>query len=200
MADRHPDRGGLGGLCGRLLRHHRHAQGARTSTWPTGSSAPSSWPWRCCTSSTARRCRLGLMKSYSAYAGVQDAMVQWWYGHNAVGFFLTAGFLGHDVLLHPQAGRAAGVLVPAVDRALLGADLHLHVGRPAPPALHRAARLDAVDRHGVLADPAGAELGRHDQRHHDAVGRLAQAARRPDPEVPDRRRCRSTAWRPSRGR
>ena len=35
-----------------------------------------------------------LLKSYSAYAGVQDAMVQWWYGHNAVGFFLTAGFLG----------------------------------------------------------------------------------------------------------
>jgi cytochrome c oxidase cbb3-type subunit 1 len=34
------------------------------------------------------------MKSYSVYAGVQDAMVQWWYGHNAVGFFLTAGFLG----------------------------------------------------------------------------------------------------------
>ncbi len=34
------------------------------------------------------------MKSYSAYAGVQDAMIQWWYGHNAVGFFLTAGFLG----------------------------------------------------------------------------------------------------------
>ncbi len=36
----------------------------------------------------------GLWKSYSCYAGVQDAMVQWWYGHNAVGFFLTAGFLG----------------------------------------------------------------------------------------------------------
>jgi cytochrome c oxidase cbb3-type subunit I len=36
----------------------------------------------------------GLLKSYSAYSGVQDAMVQWWYGHNAVGFFLTAGFLG----------------------------------------------------------------------------------------------------------
>ena len=35
-----------------------------------------------------------LFKSYSAYAGVQDAMVQWWYGHNAVGFFLTSGFLG----------------------------------------------------------------------------------------------------------
>jgi len=37
---------------------------------------------------------VSMMKSYSAYAGVQDAMVQWWYGHNAVGFFLTAGFLG----------------------------------------------------------------------------------------------------------
>jgi cytochrome c oxidase cbb3-type subunit 1 len=35
-----------------------------------------------------------LTKSYSIYAGTVDAMVQWWYGHNAVGFFLTAGFLG----------------------------------------------------------------------------------------------------------
>ncbi len=34
------------------------------------------------------------MKSYSLFSGVQDAMVQWWYGHNAVGFFLTAAFLG----------------------------------------------------------------------------------------------------------
>jgi cytochrome c oxidase cbb3-type subunit 1 len=35
-----------------------------------------------------------LTHSYSVYAGVQDAMIQWWYGHNAVGFFLTAAFLG----------------------------------------------------------------------------------------------------------
>ena len=34
------------------------------------------------------------LKSYSLFVGAQDAMVQWWYGHNAVGFFLTAGFLG----------------------------------------------------------------------------------------------------------
>ena len=34
------------------------------------------------------------MHSYSAFSGVQDAMTQWWYGHNAVGFFLTAAFLG----------------------------------------------------------------------------------------------------------
>jgi cytochrome c oxidase cbb3-type subunit I len=46
------------------------------------------------------------LKSYSAYAGVQDAMVQWWYGHNAVGFFLTAGFLGIMYYFIPkQAGR-----------------------------------------------------------------------------------------------
>lgn len=45
-------------------------------------------------------------KSYSAYAGVQDAMVQWWYGHNAVGFFLTAGFLGIMYYFVPkQANR-----------------------------------------------------------------------------------------------
>ncbi|SEK29213.1 cytochrome c oxidase cbb3-type subunit 1 [Roseateles sp. YR242] len=45
-------------------------------------------------------------KSYSAYAGVQDAMVQWWYGHNAVGFFLTAGFLGMMYYYIPkQANR-----------------------------------------------------------------------------------------------
>ncbi len=45
-------------------------------------------------------------KSYSAYAGATDAMVQWWYGHNAVGFFLTAGFLGMMYYFVPvQVGR-----------------------------------------------------------------------------------------------
>jgi len=49
---------------------------------------------------------VSLLKSYSAYAGVQDAMIQWWYGHNAVGFFLTAGFLGIMYYFVPkQAGR-----------------------------------------------------------------------------------------------
>ena len=45
-------------------------------------------------------------KSYYVYSGAQDAMVQWWYGHNAVGFFLTAGFLGMMYYFVPkQAGR-----------------------------------------------------------------------------------------------
>ncbi len=47
-----------------------------------------------------------LTKSYSAYAGAVDAMIQWWYGHNAVGFFLTAAFLGMMYYFVPkQAGR-----------------------------------------------------------------------------------------------
>jgi cytochrome c oxidase cbb3-type subunit 1 len=45
-------------------------------------------------------------KSYSVYTGAVDAMVQWWYGHNAVGFFLTAGFLGMMYYFIPrQANR-----------------------------------------------------------------------------------------------
>jgi len=49
---------------------------------------------------------VSMTKSYSAYAGVIDGMVQWWYGHNAVGFFLTAGFLGMMYYFVPkQAGR-----------------------------------------------------------------------------------------------
>ncbi|MGV0950249.1 MAG: cytochrome-c oxidase, cbb3-type subunit I [Azonexus sp.] len=46
---------------------------------------------------------VSLTKSYSAYSGVQDAMIQWWYGHNAVGFFLTAGFLGMMYYFVPKA-------------------------------------------------------------------------------------------------
>ena len=46
------------------------------------------------------------VKSYSLFSGVQDAMAQWWYGHNAVGFFLTAGFLGMMYYFLPkQANR-----------------------------------------------------------------------------------------------
>ena len=49
---------------------------------------------------------VSLWKSYSAYSGAVDAMVQWWYGHNAVGFFLTAAFLGMMYYFIPkQAGR-----------------------------------------------------------------------------------------------
>ncbi|NVP57172.1 cytochrome-c oxidase, cbb3-type subunit I [Mycoplana rhizolycopersici] len=49
---------------------------------------------------------IGHAKSYSLFSGVQDAMTQWWYGHNAVAFFLTAGFLGMLYYYLPKrAGR-----------------------------------------------------------------------------------------------
>jgi cytochrome c oxidase cbb3-type subunit I/II len=46
---------------------------------------------------------IGLGKSYSIYAGVQDALMQWWYGHNAVAFFLTTPFLGLMYYFLPKA-------------------------------------------------------------------------------------------------
>ncbi len=49
---------------------------------------------------------VGMFKSYSIFSGVQDAMIQWWWGHNAVGFYLTAGFLGIMYYFVPkQANR-----------------------------------------------------------------------------------------------
>lgn len=47
----------------------------------------------------------GFMKSYPVYAGVQDALVQWWYGHNAVAFFLTTPFLGLMYYFLPKAAN-----------------------------------------------------------------------------------------------
>ena len=46
-----------------------------------------------------------LFKSYSLYAGVQDALVQWWYGHNAVAFFLTTPYLGLMYYFLPKAAN-----------------------------------------------------------------------------------------------
>lgn len=47
----------------------------------------------------------GLFKSYSMYAGVQDALVQWWYGHNAVAFYLTTSYLGLMYYFLPKAAE-----------------------------------------------------------------------------------------------
>ncbi len=47
----------------------------------------------------------GVLKSYPIYAGVQDAMMQWWYGHNAVAFFLTTPFLGLMYYFLPKAAE-----------------------------------------------------------------------------------------------
>jgi cytochrome c oxidase cbb3-type subunit 1 len=54
-------------------------------------------------------------RSISSFAGVQGALVQWWYGHNAVGFFLTAGFLGMMYYFVPK--QASGRSIPIACRS-----------------------------------------------------------------------------------
>ena len=124
-------------------------------------------------------------KSYSLFSGVQDAMTQWWYGHNAVAFFLTAGFLGMMYYYLPKRAGRPIYLLPDVDHQLLGHHLPLHVGGLASPALHGAAAVGADAGHDVLGDAAGAVLGLGRQRAADAERRMAQGARRRDAALHD---------------
>ena len=56
-------------------------------------------------------------KSYSLFSGVQDAMTQWWYGHNAVAFFMTAGFLG---MLYYYLPKTAGRPIYSYRMSIIG--------------------------------------------------------------------------------
>ena len=100
----------------------------------------------------------------------------------------------------PKAAERPVFSLPAVDHPLLVADLHLHLGRPAPPALHRAAGLGAVARHGVLGHADGAVLGRHGQRPAHAARRLGQASARIRCSSSWSSASPSTAWRRSKAR
>jgi cytochrome c oxidase cbb3-type subunit 1 len=80
---------------------------------------------------------VSLTKSYSVYSGVQDAMIQWWYGQ-CRRFLPDCRLPGHDVLLCAEAGWPSGLFLPPFHCPLLGTDLYVHVGGSAPPALHRA--------------------------------------------------------------
>src|SRR6185436_6221777 len=158
VADRDPDRGRLGRLRDRLLRHDRQAQGA-----PHLRRQLVLRRVHHRRRAAAHRQRRGdpgrldeELLGLRGRAGRDGPVVV----RPQRGRLLPhRGLPRDDVLLHPEAGRAAGLFVPALDRPLLGADLHLHVGGPAPPSLHRAARLGAVGGDGVLARPARAELG-----------------------------------------
>ena len=87
-----------------------------------------------------------LTKSYSVYAGRRRRDGAVVVRPQRRRFLPDRRVPRHDVLLHPEAGGSPGLFLPALRRALLGPDLHVHVGRPAPPALHDAARLGAVAR------------------------------------------------------
>ena len=105
---------------------------------------------------------LTLTKSYSLYSGAVDAMVQWWYGHNAVGFLLTAGFLGMMYYFVPkQAGRPV-YSYRLIYCSLLGIDCFVYLGWSSPPTLHCTSRLDSITWYGDVADPIRSFLGWHD--------------------------------------
>ncbi len=161
---------------GTIIAAHR----AAASTWRTGSISPSSSPSRCCISAITPPSRVSVFspKSYIVWSGVQDAMVQWWYGHNAVGFLPYRRLLAIMYYFYSETPDRAGLFLSTVDHSLLGADLPLYLGWAASSALHGAAGLGADARHDVLDHAVDALMGRHDQRHHDAVGRLGQTAHR----------------------
>jgi hypothetical protein len=117
------------------------------------------------------------------YAGVQDALVQWWYGHNAVAFFLTTPYLGLMYYFVPKAANRPGLQLQALHHPLLGADLPLHLGRSAPPALQLAAGVGAKPRHGVQHHAHRTQLGRYVERPAHAAWCVGPCARGSRAEV-----------------
>jgi len=128
---------------------------------------------------------VSMWKSYSIYPGTIDAMVQWWYGHNAVGFYLTAGFLGLMYYFVPkQANRPIYSYRLSIVHfwALIATYVwagghHLHYS-PLPEWAQTTSMIMSL----ILLAPSWG----HDQWHHDPVRRLVQTAYRPDTAFPDR--------------
>ena len=186
MADRHRDRRGVGRVRHQLLRHdrqapraaplrrdlvlhreHRHGRGPAHLQQPLDSRRP--------------------LKSYSIYAGVQDAFMQWWYGHNAVAFFLTTPFLG---LMYYFLPKAAERPVYSYKLSILHfwslVFMYIWAG---PHHLHYTALPEWASTLGMLfsRDAVDAVVGRHDQRPAHAARRMAQGRRRAGAQVLRRR-------------
>lgn len=123
------------------------------------------------------------LKSYSVYAGVQDALVQWWYGHNAVAFFSYHAFPGLDVLLCSESCQQAGLLLSPVYRAFLVAHFYLYLGRASPLALYRFTRLGTKSWCRIFGDVVVPILGRNDQWFTDLTRGLGQGSRGPGTQV-----------------
>jgi cytochrome c oxidase cbb3-type subunit I/II len=107
---------------------------------------------------------ISFTKSYSWYAGVQDALVQWWYGHNAVAFFLTTPFLGLMYYFLPKAANRPVYSYKLSIIHFWSLDLPLHLGRPAPFAVQCIAGVGTIPRHRVQYHADRTELGRHAER------------------------------------
>jgi cytochrome c oxidase cbb3-type subunit I/II len=110
---------------------------------------------------------------------VQDAFMQWWYGHNAVAFFLTTPFLGLMYYFLPKAAeRPVFSYRLSIMHFWSLVFIYIWAG---PHHLHYTALPEWASTlgHALLADAVDAELGRHDQRPADAARRLAQGGRDP---------------------
>ena len=119
-------------------------------------------------------------KSYSLFSGVQDALTQWWYGHNAVGFFLTAGFLGMMYYFVPkQANRPIYSYRLSIVHFWAVIFLYIWAG---PHHLHYTALPDwaQTSGHDFFHHVVDALVGRHDQRLDDPFRGLGQNPYRPD--------------------
>jgi len=151
-----------------------------------------------CTLVTTWLCRSARLSLTRPMPVLPMAMMQWWYGHNAVGFFLTAASWRHDVLLRSQTGcrPVYSYRLSSVHFWRLIADLR--IGRRSPPATIRPARLGQTARHGYVSDSACAVPGGMYQRHDDAVGACTNAYR--SYPASGWYPCRSTACLPSKAR
>ncbi len=117
------------------------------------------------------------MHSYPIFGGVQDALVQWWYGHNAVAFFLTTPVLGIMYYFMPKAaGRPVYSYRLSIVHFWSLVFIYIWAGRitcstpRCPTGCNRWA--NCFQPHAL-----GALVGRHAQRPADPARRLAQAAR-----------------------
>ena len=127
-----------------------------------------------------------LFKSYSMYAGVQDALVQWWYGHNAVAFFLTTPYLGLMYYFLPKAANRP-VFSYRLSIIHFWALIFIYIWAGPHHLLYTALPDWAQSLgHGVLGDADRAVLGRHVERAADLARRVGQGARRI--------RCSSSWW------
>jgi Cbb3-type cytochrome oxidase, subunit 1 len=124
-----------------------------------------------------------LTQSYPIFSGVQEALVQWWYGHNAVAFFLTTPYLGMMYYFLPKAANRPVFSYKLSIIHFWALDLHLHLGWPAPLALLHVARLGTIARHGVLHHAHRAVMGRHAQRLAHPPRRLGPRGQRPRAQV-----------------
>jgi cytochrome c oxidase cbb3-type subunit I/II len=95
---------------------------------------------------------ISIFKSYSWYAGVQDALVQWWYGHNAVAFFLTTPYLGLMYYFVPKGSQPAGIFLQIINHPFLGINIFIHLGWSSPFIIYIIARLGSIFRSRILGN------------------------------------------------